>query len=75
MNPHPDTLPVTELVAVAEQLARAAGRLVHEGRPEALGVAATKSSAVDVVTEMDLASEDLVRRTLADLRPADGILG
>jgi len=62
-------------VAVAEQVAREAGRLVHDGRPEHLGVAATKSSAVDVVTAMDLASEDLVRRMLARLRPDDGILG
>ncbi|MBO9567260.1 MULTISPECIES: inositol monophosphatase family protein [Cellulomonas] len=66
---------VTELVAVAEEVARAAGRLVHDGRPETVGVAATKSSAVDVVTAMDLASEDLVRRTLARLRPDDAVLG
>lgn len=67
--------PVTELVAVAEEVARAAGRLVHDGRPEKVGVAATKSSAVDVVTAMDLASEELVRRLLARLRPDDGVLG
>ncbi|MCM0640422.1 inositol monophosphatase family protein [Cellulomonas wangsupingiae] len=66
---------VAELLAVAEQVARAAGRLVQEGRPDVVGVAATKSSAVDVVTAMDLASEDLVRRTLARLRPDDAILG
>lgn len=66
---------VTEFVAVAEEVARAAGRLVHDGRPETVGVAATKSSAVDVVTAMDLASEDLVRRTLARLRPDDAVLG
>lgn len=67
--------PVDELVAVAEQVARAAGRLVHDGRPENVGVAATKSSAVDVVTAMDLASEELVRRMLRELRPDDGVLG
>jgi myo-inositol-1(or 4)-monophosphatase len=66
---------VTELVAVAEEVARAAGRLVHDGRPETVGVAATKSSAVDVVTAMDLASEELVRRELARLRPHDAVLG
>ncbi|MBO0922657.1 inositol monophosphatase [Cellulomonas sp. zg-ZUI222] len=66
---------VAELVAVARQVAVAAGRLVHDGRPETVGVAATKSSAVDVVTAMDLASEELVRAELARLRPADGILG
>lgn len=67
--------PVAELVAVAEEVARAAGRLVHDGRPENVGVAATKSSAVDVVTAMDLASEELVRRLLARLRPDDAVLG
>ncbi len=75
MSTLPENPSVAELVAVAEQVARAAGRLVHEGRPDDVGVAATKSSAVDVVTAMDLASEDLVRRTLARLRPDDGILG
>ena len=66
---------VVELVAVAEEVARAAGALVLEGRRQHVEVAATKSSAVDVVTAMDLASEDLVRRELARLRPDDGLLG
>lgn len=66
---------VADLVAVAEEVARAAGALVHDGRPENVGVAATKSSAVDVVTAMDLASEELVRRELARLRPDDAVLG
>lgn len=66
---------VAELVTIAEQLAREAGRMVHEGRPDRVEVAATKSSAVDVVTAMDLASEELLRRRLAELRPRDGILG
>lgn len=74
MPPTPAVSP-SDLLAVAEQVARAAGALVHEGRPDVVGVAATKSSAVDVVTAMDLASEDLVRRTLARLRPDDGVLG
>ncbi|MDM7853571.1 inositol monophosphatase family protein [Cellulomonas alba] len=64
-----------ELLDVATALAREAGALVHDGRPERVDVAATKSSPVDVVTAMDLASEDLLRRRLAELRPADGILG
>ncbi|UZN05036.1 inositol monophosphatase family protein [Cellulomonas sp. S1-8] len=66
---------VPALVAVAQEVARAAGSLVRDGRPADLGVAATKSSAVDVVTAMDLASEELVRAMLARLRPDDGILG
>ncbi|QGQ19516.1 inositol monophosphatase [Cellulomonas sp. JZ18] len=66
---------VDDLVAVAEEVARRAGTLAHEGRPADLGVAATKTSAVDVVTAMDLASEELLRSRLAELRPDDGVLG
>ena len=41
--------------------ARAAGRLIVEGRPDrAVEVTATKSSATDIVTEMDQASERLL---------------
>lgn len=66
---------VRELLQVAETVALEAGRLAHEGRPDDLGVAATKSSPQDVVTEMDVAVEQLLRRRLADLRPDDGVLG
>ncbi|QTE31519.1 inositol monophosphatase family protein [Pengzhenrongella sicca] len=60
---------------LAARLARAAGDLVHEGRPDHVDVAATKSSAVDPVTEMDLAAEALLRSLLAEHRPDDAILG
>ncbi len=66
---------VRALVQVAEQVAREAGALVRDGRRRAVTVAATKSSAQDVVTAMDLASEALLRRRLAELRPDDAILG
>ncbi|WP_090030956.1 inositol monophosphatase family protein [Cellulomonas marina] len=75
----PDRLPqqhdLDALLAVAETVAREAGALVHEGRPERVTVAATKSSPQDVVTAMDVASETLLRRRLAELRPDDGVLG
>ena len=66
---------VRPLVQVAELLAREAGALILDGRRRHVSVAATKSSAQDVVTAMDLASEALLRRRLAELRPDDGILG
>jgi len=66
---------LAELGALAERAARAAGALVREGRPQRVDVAATKSSPIDVVTAMDLASEDLLRRTISAERPDDGILG
>ena len=49
-----------ELLTLAEEAARAAGRLIVQGRPDrAVEVTATKSSATDIVTEMDQASERL----------------
>jgi myo-inositol-1(or 4)-monophosphatase len=71
----PDAATVRELVALAEELARAAGHLVRDGRPDRVDVAATKSSPIDVVTAMDLASEALLRKMLAERRPGDGVLG
>ena len=70
-----DPAVVAELVAVAERVAREAGALVRDGRPDRVTVAATKSSPQDVVTAMDLASEALLRRRLAELRPGDAVLG
>ena len=66
---------IRELRRVAEAIAREAGALVRTGREGHVTVAATKSSAQDVVTAMDLASEALLRRRLAELRPDDGIMG
>jgi myo-inositol-1(or 4)-monophosphatase len=64
-----------ELLALAEEAAARAGRLLREGRPADLGVAATKSSPIDVVTEMDLAAEKLITGFLAEHRPGDAFLG
>ena len=71
----PDVAATTVLMELAARLARAAGDLVREGRPDTVDVAATKSSPVDPVTEMDLASEALLRSLLAEHRPDDAILG
>ncbi|MEE1760742.1 inositol monophosphatase family protein [Streptomyces sp. SP18BB07] len=65
----------TELLEIALDAARRAGDFLRDGRPADLGVAATKSSAVDVVTEMDIASEKLITGLLAERRPHDGVLG
>ncbi|MGW0732656.1 inositol monophosphatase family protein [Streptomyces sp. NPDC002851] len=64
-----------ELLALALEAADRAGTLLRDGRPADLGVAATKTSAVDVVTEMDIASEKLITGFLAEHRPDDGFLG
>ncbi|MYW67320.1 inositol monophosphatase [Streptomyces sp. SID8379] len=64
-----------ELLDVALEAADRAGAFLRDGRPADLGVAATKTSAVDVVTEMDIASEKLITDFLAERRPDDGVLG
>ncbi len=66
----------TELRAIAEQAARAAGELLRE-RFEAGGERATgsKSTPTDLVSEADLAAERAIREIIAAARPGDAILG
>ena len=65
-----------ELLALAEQAARAAGELLRE-RFEAGGERATgsKSSATDPVSAADLAAERAIRDIITTARPDDAILG
>lgn len=69
----------TELLDLAVAVAQEAARVLAAGRPAGpLGrpdVASTKSSPTDVVTEMDRASEALIRERLLAARPGDAILG
>lgn len=71
----PDDATVRVLRDLAFDLAREAGELIVDERPDALGVADTKSSEVDVVTVMDRRSEELLRARIAAARPDDAILG
>ncbi|MBA0052002.1 inositol monophosphatase [Streptomyces sp. AJS327] len=64
-----------QLLDLAREAARRAGTFLCDGRPDDLGVAATKSSPIDVVTEMDIASEKLITDFLREHRPDDGFLG
>jgi myo-inositol-1(or 4)-monophosphatase len=71
----PDLPSESELLAVAEEAARAAGAVLVErfgGRQEAL---AAKSSPTDPVGEADLAAERAIREILATWRPDDALLG
>ncbi|MFF6983139.1 inositol monophosphatase family protein [Streptomyces sp. NPDC008343] len=67
--------PHTELLTLAQEAARRAGELLRDGRPADLAVAATKSSPIDVVTEMDIAAEKLITGLISEQRPDDGFLG
>ncbi|QNP69733.1 inositol monophosphatase [Streptomyces roseirectus] len=64
-----------ELLGLAQEAARRAGALLRDGRPTDLTVAHTKSSPIDVVTEMDIAAEKLITGLISDHRPDDGFLG
>jgi myo-inositol-1(or 4)-monophosphatase len=67
--------PVAELRDLALDVARRAAALVHARSSGEVTVADTKSSSVDVVTQTDRDSEELVRRLLLDARPDDSVLG
>jgi myo-inositol-1(or 4)-monophosphatase len=69
------TVDSRELLAVARAAAAEAGKLLVERRPADLGVAQTKSSPTDVVTEMDTAAERTIRAAIRRQRPDDGFLG
>lgn len=64
-----------ELLALATSVAREAGDLVLRLRREGVDIAETKSSATDIVTAADRASEELIRGRILDARPGDGMLG
>ena len=72
MSDHPEP---KELLALAVRVAKEAGRVLVEERPRDLGVAETKSSPTDIVTEMDQRSEKLIVAGILAERPDDGILG
>lgn len=74
-HPAPGDPLKAELLDTALDAAARAGAFLRDGRPDDLGVAATKSSAVDVVTEMDIATEKLITGLIAERRPDDGVLG
>ena len=64
-----------ELLTIARQVTIEAGELIVRLRAEGVQVAASKSSAEDVVTFADRQSEEFIRTRLAQLRPQDGFFG
>ena len=63
-----------ELLDLALTAARAAVVLIHDERPATFEVT-SKSTATDLVTEMDQASEALIRTIITAARPDDVIVG
>jgi myo-inositol-1(or 4)-monophosphatase len=64
-----------ELLALARDIALEAGTVLRGAQRRQIEVEHTKSSPTDVVTEVDIAVEKLIRGRLADARPRDGFLG
>jgi myo-inositol-1(or 4)-monophosphatase len=64
-----------DLLALACSLARAAGSMAAEGRRGGVPAGDTKSTATDMVTEFDRASERLIVEGLRAARPGDGLIG
>ena len=67
--------PLEALLALATRLAGGAARLQREGLERARTDLGTKSSATDMVTEVDRACEELIVDGIRAARPDDGILG
>jgi myo-inositol-1(or 4)-monophosphatase len=70
-----DGIEYDDLLDLARDVALEAAALVRERRRGHVEVAATKSSPVDIVTEVDRAAEQLVYRRLLTARPDDGFVG
>lgn len=64
-----------EFAAIALDVARKAADLVRGRAACGVTVADTKSSDVDIVTEADRASEELIRRLVRERRPDDAFVG
>jgi len=64
-----------ELRDLAVAVATEAAELIRTRRADGFHVAATKTSITDVVTDIDRASEALIRDRLLTARPGDGFLG
>jgi myo-inositol-1(or 4)-monophosphatase len=70
-----DAAAYDELLDLAVQVAVEAAELVRDRRRAGVEVSATKSSPVDIVTEVDRAAERLIFGRLMATRPDDGFLG
>lgn len=71
----PDDELATRLEELAVEVALSAGRIIADERPADVEVAATKSTATDVVTVMDQRSQDHLVARLREARPDDSVMG
>jgi myo-inositol-1(or 4)-monophosphatase len=71
----PERPGVDDLLELAVGVAEEAAALVLDARRQGVEVSGTKSSPVDVVTEVDKAAERLIFDRLMAARPGDGFVG
>ena len=64
-----------DLLELARRVAMEAADLIRRERRGGVEVAGTKSSPIDIVTEVDKAAERLIFDRLLSVRPDDGFLG
>ena len=64
-----------ELLEIASTVAQRAGAFAADRRSHGVSVAETKSSPIDIVTQVDRDTETFIRTALADYRPDDGFYG
>ena len=64
-----------DLLDLAREIAVRASEFALDARRVGVSVAATKSSATDIVTAVDRDAETLIRSLILDARPDDGIVG
>lgn len=64
-----------DLLDIATRIATQVGKLARTRRIEGVSVAASKSTAVDIVTHTDREAEALIRGLLAEAHPSDGFFG
>ena len=64
-----------QLLDLARDIAAQAGELAKFRREQGVSVAASKSTAEDIVTHADREVEALIRRLISEARPEDGFFG
>jgi myo-inositol-1(or 4)-monophosphatase len=74
-SPGADPADPAELLRLAAEAAERAGELLASGLHRRRAVVETKSTATDMVSEMDRASESLIVESLLAARPDDGVVG
>jgi myo-inositol-1(or 4)-monophosphatase len=64
-----------DVLELAREVALEAGAVLRAAQRQGIEVEHTKSSPTDVVTEVDIAVETMIRERLKAARPTDGFLG